>query len=672
AVAQGRDAALAMIRFLNGEELTAVSADFLVEKQVTADDFCHYEKKPRVQPNCLPAEERRNNFEQVAEIMLEEQAITEAKRCLECGCADYFECKLIKYANDYKVEPQRLEGDKHEKLPIEQHPFMKRDMNKCILCSLCVRVCDELMGRTALGLVNRGFDTVIKPEFGVSLLDSDCISCGQCIAVCPTGAIVEHNQGIKNVPLQVEQTRTVCPYCDLGCTLLVEHRGSLVSKVVPEEGSLLCSCGRFGWQDSGAKRLTEPMIRKNGRLEKVSWQEAIEYTAGIALDLHTQFGDNSSGVVISPAYTMEEAAAAAHIAHNGLGTEIAGSFAADPKKNLVSMLGADLYQNNLDELTDTDLIIMLGSFNNNQIAAVKARQAAQDGAQLIIISQENSIADDKAVIKVSPRENNTSLLKQLLAAAMQRKNYANSFAGGEELERQLSTVVVGEEVSTIEAMYASAQKAMIIIDGGTVSSEAINFMTALALMTGHAGAPANGIIVINNGANSQGIIKAGFTTGREELLQKIKQGIIKGIFILEEDPVGAGIISETELNKAGKIIVLDAFMTPTAATADVILPGAVGLEKAGTCTGADGKVRIMESRLTPPSGMNNIAILNELARAMQLNPGVANHTDEITSSKIDLFRNINLNDDVTMFNQIEIMDYALRKFIEYKQIKQIK
>ncbi len=93
-------------------------------------------------------------------------------RCLECGCHDYFECKLIDFAHQYDVHPERLAGDKNLVEYEDAHPFIVRDPNKCILCGLCVRVCDEVMGVGALGLVNRGFDTVVKPNLEKPLIES--------------------------------------------------------------------------------------------------------------------------------------------------------------------------------------------------------------------------------------------------------------------------------------------------------------------------------------------------------------------------------------------------------------------------------------------------------------------------------------------------------------------
>ncbi len=113
----------------------------------------------------FPLKREKDNFSEVIPCgFTEEQAVAEASRCLECGCHDYYECKLVDYANMYDVRPERFAGEKSTIEYEDDHPFIVRDPNKCILCGLCVRVCDEVMGVGALGLVKRGFDTVVMPN----------------------------------------------------------------------------------------------------------------------------------------------------------------------------------------------------------------------------------------------------------------------------------------------------------------------------------------------------------------------------------------------------------------------------------------------------------------------------------------------------------------------------
>lgn len=155
-------------RFLNGESVK-YKKPFRVERELPSDYFARFEKAKRQTAAVSPALERKNSFKEVSKGFTEEQAKAEAMRCLECGCHDFFDCKLIKYANKYDVKPEKFNGTKHSRNNENKSSLIIRNVDKCILCGLCVRVCDEAMGNTALGLIGRGFDTVVSPEFGLPL-----------------------------------------------------------------------------------------------------------------------------------------------------------------------------------------------------------------------------------------------------------------------------------------------------------------------------------------------------------------------------------------------------------------------------------------------------------------------------------------------------------------------
>jgi formate dehydrogenase major subunit len=130
------------------------------------------------------------------------------------------------------------------------------------------------MGITALGLVNRGFNSEVKPEFALPLKESACISCGQCADVCPTGACMEKQAVPKQVPVELASTPSVCSCCSVGCRLTLETRGNMVYRSVPERETgegLLCARGRFGINHiNDQSRLLSPLVRVDGSLRKAS------------------------------------------------------------------------------------------------------------------------------------------------------------------------------------------------------------------------------------------------------------------------------------------------------------------------------------------------------------------------------------------------------------------
>lgn len=220
---------------------------FVVEKQVTAEDLADREKVPCAKMPTMSAAERKHNFKEVALGFTEEAAKKEADRCLECGCLDYFRCKLLEYSRFYEVNPSVYAGEKTLCGKDSTHPFLIHDNDKCILCGQCVRVCDEVMGVTALGLVNRGFITVVSPEFNNTLDSSRCISCGQCAALCPTGALEPKVPFRKNVPLETKVTKTFCTGCANLCEMNVHTSGKTIVRCEPTDSNVLCKVGAFGF-----------------------------------------------------------------------------------------------------------------------------------------------------------------------------------------------------------------------------------------------------------------------------------------------------------------------------------------------------------------------------------------------------------------------------------------
>ena len=178
-------------RYLNGENLIS-ETPYIVKAEKTPEDFADKEKLPRVKISYRNACERNKDFCEISTVLTEEQAKKEASRCLECGCHAFTDksCKLINYANEYKVQPEKYTGETHSYAKENIQSSIELNREKCILCGLCVRICDEAVGETILGFVNRGFDTVVNPAIDTDSCDMDCGSCEKCVEGCPTGALL--------------------------------------------------------------------------------------------------------------------------------------------------------------------------------------------------------------------------------------------------------------------------------------------------------------------------------------------------------------------------------------------------------------------------------------------------------------------------------------------------
>jgi formate dehydrogenase major subunit len=211
AIGHGQKAAAAVHAYLNSEAKTSAEIcslfslpgitgkepslpenipQVLVKDKKNRSDFINEPRLPRENAAHKSACERKTNFTETSLGFTPEQAVREAARCLACGCGEYFTCKLLRYANEYQADADAYEGCEKPKRPADvSSPALQRNPDKCILCGLCVRVCDEVMGKTALGIMGRGFEAVVAPAFDLPLAETDCHTCGQCAALCPTGAL---------------------------------------------------------------------------------------------------------------------------------------------------------------------------------------------------------------------------------------------------------------------------------------------------------------------------------------------------------------------------------------------------------------------------------------------------------------------------------------------------
>ncbi len=228
---------------------------------------------------------------------------------LDCMfCEKSGDCLLENLAYEYGLRGDRLSGEKRAKFIDDTNPFIERDNSKCILCGRCVRICDEVQGVGAISFVDRGFQTRIGTPFDRKL---DCEFCGQCISVCPVGALTAKPSKQKGRTWQTELTKTICPYCGCGCNLSLHIKDNEIIKVTSEETSLnegyLCSKGRFGYgfvhhQD----RLQYPLIKENGKFIETTWEEVLPYVAQRLQVLKSNYGNDSLAGLSSAKCTNEE------------------------------------------------------------------------------------------------------------------------------------------------------------------------------------------------------------------------------------------------------------------------------------------------------------------------------------------------------------------------------
>lgn len=276
--------------------------------------ICIVEINGNVLPSCItPVEENM-------EVVTNSPYIEELRRDLidlilsdhpyDCMvCQKTGECELQELAYRYGLRKPLFQGERRTYLRKDNNPFIERDMEKCILCGRCVKVCDEVQGVGAIDFAYKGFTTKVCPPFEEDL---NCEFCGQCVSVCPTGALVGKEWLGKGRYWNVQKVDTICPYCGVGCNITLHVKDNEVIRVtskedsVPNEG-LLCVKGRFAYEFiSSPERLKKPLIRKGKDFVEVSWNEALDRVAEELLFIKKTHGPDSIAGLSSARCTTEE------------------------------------------------------------------------------------------------------------------------------------------------------------------------------------------------------------------------------------------------------------------------------------------------------------------------------------------------------------------------------
>ena len=234
AIGEADRCAKAVDAYLNDQKLDT-RVPYISKRDESTIDYSDREKAPRKTPRVLPADVRNKNFDEVSLGFTEEEAQAEASRCLECGCREYYKCKLLNVAQRYDIDPSRFKGEMPQKYSHDENAFIERNTSKCILCGLCVRSCREVMDIHAIGLMGRGFKTDVSPAFSLPLDQTKCNNCGLCVQLCPTGSLTEKANLKKQVPLNEQYTEEFVDINGTQASVLVSRYNGKVLRVIPND-----------------------------------------------------------------------------------------------------------------------------------------------------------------------------------------------------------------------------------------------------------------------------------------------------------------------------------------------------------------------------------------------------------------------------------------------------
>ena len=589
-------------------------------------------------------------------------------------CDDNGECKLQAYGYEYQVEDDVINCGSVCTEPAPNYTAgneaIEYDVDKCIRCGRCIRICEEVQMDSALTFKERAGQVEVTTAFDIPLNDSTCELCGQCISTCPTGALYERHAKGKGQCKDLKRTRTTCIYCGVGCQIdlnVSAKTGKIVratskTGVIPNEGNL-CVKGRFG-QDfvSDDRRLTTPLIKKDGEFKEASWDEALDLVASRLAAIKETNGADSIAGLSSAKCTNEENYIFQKFIRACIGTNNVDHCArlchASTVAGLAKAFGSGAMTNSIEELKDAECIFVIGSNTTeaHPVIALNIKHAVvNNGAKLIVadprgidlvrfadlhIAQKpgTDVALINAMIKVIIDED--LLDKDFIAERTEDFDLLKEAVKDVSLKKAAEiTTIPADFIRQAAVTYAKAATSAIIYSMGitqhTTGTDNVLSLANLSMVTGHIGKESTGVNPLRGQNNVQGACDLGalpnvypgyqqvensdvqkkFEAAWNaklspskgltivEIMHAIEEEKIKGLYIMGENPA----LSDPNLNRTRKaledvdfLVVQDIFLTETAQYADVVLPAVSFAEKGGTFTNTERRVQRVRKATKAP------------------------------------------------------------------------
>jgi formate dehydrogenase alpha subunit len=539
----------------------------------------------------------------------------------------------------------------------DSNPFFTLDMNKCVLCGICVRTCAEIQGDSAIDYGFRGYDTVISTLGNGPIVDSICVSCGECVIRCPTGAL-----SVNEYLQPARKVKTICTYCGVGCGIIMGVRGNKIVNVEGDRENIvnrghLCVKGRFGFSFiNHPERLRRPLIKKNGDFIESTWEETLNYVANQL----GQFESNEIAVLSSAKITNEDNYIVQKFTRAVLGTNNIDHCArlchAPSVSGLAQSFGSGAMTNSINEIPNSACIFAIGTNTTSAhpIIAVKIKDAVKKGAKLIVANPKEIDLCKFADIFLQQKPGTDvplmmGMAKVIVEEGLHNKKFikdnTNNFkAFKRSLQNfdldfvEKTTGIPAEKVREAAKIYAKNKPAAIYYAMGitqhTHGTENVLGTSNLALLTGNIGIESAGVNPLRGQNNVQGACDLGALPNvypgyqkvtdhnvkekfekawnrtlssdpgltHVEFFNAIYEGKIKALYQVGENPV----LSEADSNHVKKAlkniefyIVQDIFLNESAQFADVVLPATSFAEKDGTFTNTERRVQRIRKVIQP-------------------------------------------------------------------------
>jgi len=596
---------------------------------------------------------------------------------MECGtCEVNNNCELQKVANDLGISDHRYNNPKqHKGIPKDtSHSYMRMNLDHCINCGRCVRACDEIQGSFVLTMSGRGFESRITTDNNMLFGDSSCVSCGACAHTCPTDAISDI---FKSKSADVDKkVRTTCSYCGVGCNLEASIKDNKVVSIdTPKETEVnaghTCVKGRyaFGFYDH-PDRLRTPLIKRNGKFEKATWDEAYDFIKNELNRIIKDHGPDAIAGISSARCTNEENYLFQKMIRAVVGTNSVDCCArichSPTAWGMQQTFGMGAATNSTDDIYHADLFLVIGAnpTTAHPVTGAKIKQQVMKGKKLIVLDPVTTeiakLADYH--IKLRPGTNVAVLnmmLHFIIKAKLHNVDFVRDRTEGfekfiKEIERQdvdqLAKIagVDKEMVKQAAIAYATAKNSMEFHGLGVTEheqgSKTVMLIADLAMITGNIGRKGVGVNPLRGQNNVQGAADmgcqphqgAGYFNVAEEKNQKYyseKYGVthptkpglkipemfdaaikkdLKAVWIIGEDivqtdPDSSHVIKA--MNSLELLVVQEIFMSETAKLATVVLPGTTFLEKDGTFTNTERRIQRVNRAAPPLTGTKTDAVI---------------------------------------------------------------